>query len=239
MTDIWKIWPVREWDQERTCDIDFSRFSMFMTRYGMDKCFSSERASKMELVVSWRQFPRNLEQNFDFPDFQGKQGTSCRKWRQTDMMAFVQFLLRSSWLELVCDTAKTYHLQPSRNDISSGGKKMTGWPSEYVFVGLSQSFYSLSRVMLGYSRMVKIQGPIYFHFTANQITFSPQNFSSKPFTIEKVFTLGIILPPNAFQKLSLAPVEGYWKARGWCDWQLAIPNQYLGIEKKSRYLIRY
>ena len=119
------------------------------------------------------------------------------------------------------------------------GQKMTGWPSEYVFVGLSQSFYSLSRVMLGYSRMVKIQGPIYFHFTANQITFSPQNFSSKPFTIEKVFTLGIILPPNAFQKLSLAPAEGYWKARGWCDWQLAIPNQYLGIEKKSRYLIRY
>ena len=86
---------------------------------------------------------------------------------------------------------------------------MTGWPPEYVFVGLSQSFYSLSRVMLGYSRMVEIQGPIYFHFTANQITFSPQNFSSKPFTIEKVFTLGIILPPNAFQKLSLAPVEGY------------------------------
>ena len=123
MTDIWKIRPVLVWDQERTCDIDFSRFSMFMTRYGMDKCFSSERASKMGLVVSWRQFPRNLEQNFDFPDFQGKQGTSCRKWRQTDMMVFVQFLRRSSCLELVCDTAKTYHLQPSRNDISSGGKK--------------------------------------------------------------------------------------------------------------------
>ena len=51
--------------------------------------------------------------DWSFPgdNFQGKQGTSCRKWRHTDMMALGQCLRRSScleWVYDVCDVCECF-----------------------------------------------------------------------------------------------------------------------------------
>ena len=79
------------------------------------KSFSSEWASKMGLVVSWRQFPRNLEQNFDFPDFQGKQGTSCPKLNfSVALHVQSQFVILSK--HIIFSPAEIIFLLGAKND---------------------------------------------------------------------------------------------------------------------------
>ena len=106
---------------------------MFLASFDIDSCFfwkSSKKQKNEGLADIWRQFSRNLEQNFDFRDFRGSRVTSCRKWRHNDvMMTLTQiFLCHSSWLELVYNTAKAFRLRPSRSAISSGGVIFTPPP---------------------------------------------------------------------------------------------------------------
>ena len=126
-TDIWAK-PARFSEGIRNLQYRFFRiFQCSWPALTLIHVFS-ERASKNKknegLADIWRQFSRNLEQNFDFRDFRGSRVMSCRKWRHNDVtMTLTQIFLRhSSWLELVHNTAKAFCLRQSRSTISSGGK---------------------------------------------------------------------------------------------------------------------
>ena len=132
-TDIWAK-PARFSEGIRNLQYRFFRiFQCSWPALTLIHVFS-ERAPKNKknegLADIWRQFSRNLEQNFDFRDFRGSRVTSCRKWRHNDvMMTLTQiFLCHSSWLELVYNTAKAFRLRPSRSAISSGGVIFTPPP---------------------------------------------------------------------------------------------------------------